>query len=73
MEETLENRSISVEGENGEISTNDSDIRQRWKEYFNELLNVESPSEMEELKSVEETSRCHDGGGRKTSQINKIQ
>ena len=33
--------------------TNDSDIRQRWKEYFNELLNVENPSEMEELESVE--------------------
>ena len=42
-----------VKGEDGEIKTTDTDIRQRWKEYFNELLNVENPSEMEELESVE--------------------
>ena len=42
-----------VKGENGEIKTTDDDIRQRWKEYFNELLNVENPNEMEELECVE--------------------
>ena len=42
-----------IKGGNGEIKTTEGDIRQRWRDYFSELLNVENESEMEEGEAVE--------------------
>ena len=42
-----------VKGGNGEIMTTERDIRERWRDYFSELLNVENESQMEEGERVE--------------------
>ena len=51
-----------VKVENGEIKTTDADIRQRWKDYLSELFNVENPSEMEDLETVEGPLQAGLGG-----------
>ena len=42
-----------VKGANGEIETTESDIRDRWKNYFDGLLNVENPSVLDDVECVE--------------------
>ena len=40
-------------GANGEIETTEIGIRERWKNYFDDLLNVENPSIVDNLECVE--------------------
>ena len=42
-----------VKGENGEIATTEEGICERWRSYFNDLLNEENPNEIEEVECVE--------------------
>ena len=38
-----------IKDENGRTLTEDEDIQRRWKDYFENLLNVENPRERREI------------------------
>ncbi len=42
-----------VKGEHGDIELEEADIMQRWKRYFNELLNEENQYKLEDHLKVE--------------------
>ena len=44
-----------VKNENGQVLLNESDIKMRWKQYFEQLLNVEN--DREELEEIPYTER----------------
>ena len=46
-----------IKSKTGEILMEEEKVKQRWKEYFNDLLNQENPRERREMRT-EETKRA---------------